>query len=103
VYEDIGHRYLGPGETAKSVAAYEMAFSKSTAASRARSMGYVHIIDGNYTKAALSRLASKDYKELDGFNFGQVDDFKEQGSFQLHPSKPLLRGDEPSRRYEATP
>jgi tetratricopeptide (TPR) repeat protein len=112
VYKDIGHGYLGLGETAKSLAAHEMAFLESTAASRAGSMGYVHITDGNYTQAirlfeaALSQLASKDYKEPDGFNFGQVDDSKEQRSFQLHLQLGLCyeatsRPDDMKRHLEA--
>lgn len=109
VYEDIGHAYLGLGETAKSLAAYEMAFAESSVVAQARSVGYVHIIDGNYPqairlfKAALSRLASEDHV---GFNFGQADDSNEQRSFHLHLQLGLCyeatsRPDDMKRHLEA--
>ncbi|KAK3391181.1 hypothetical protein B0H63DRAFT_508378 [Podospora didyma] len=90
IYHDIGHAYLGLGETAKALMAYKAAVLEARASTKALTMGYVHIIDGEYGKAmrlfkrALSQLASGEEEAHMPINFVQEDDSGQQQLFQLH-------------------
>ncbi|KAJ9132244.1 Tetratricopeptide-like helical [Pleurostoma richardsiae] len=100
IYEDIGAAYLGLGDTERSLSAYEVAFSQEQLVSRALSIGYVHVIKGDFAKAirlfkaAITRISSKDYQEAAPFSLGQVDDARQQRIFDLHVQLALC--------YEAT-
>lgn len=100
IYEDIGHAYLGLGETAKALTAYKAAVSEARPLAKALTLGYVYIIDGDYIRAirlfkmAITQLASKEDPGRQLIDFGQVDDSNEQCLFQLHLQLSLC--------YEAT-
>jgi tetratricopeptide (TPR) repeat protein len=91
IYENIGDAYLGLGDTAQSLDAYKLVFSDSMVVGRARTMGYVYIIDGSYNKAIRTFEAALKSLKTDsakgggaGAAFGAVSDASQQREFRFH-------------------
>lgn len=66
IYKDMGHAYLGLGKTIKAITAYKAAVPEARHSTKALTLGYMRIINGDFTKAvrlfktAITWLASKE-------------------------------------------